>query len=1457
MSSIASPVAGGGSAANTQSGTAYAVNDGLVSRPTHCSQSISEMKDCASSACIALVDQGVGVEHVNNDDNDNCSDIDSVFGDISELKEYFASASENYNNENGNSLPKDNNHTAAGPKAAQGPQTPVRKTNSAHNYGELTGSDRREHILVTHDLLTFPMTAHEEFHNNGKVSNSAIAANQATNGNGGPFNASDIDNRQGATLSNVQTGNSAMANPKLPGSENVSGPIPDGVQSVQTAPVIAEEQVIIPTTPQRPPADTPRLVNIPMINPPASPHRYAGPINQNFMPPKPDTPLADQLRADFWARHRNEMQLLVAYKKAFKSWALFTTAESNKTKPNYDSTAEQLKASAINAQVAWTKQHVSFEGWQASNPALAPIIANIHEDARAAKAAEKQKAERAEFINELRSKSEKHRRSELAKYDNFTYLMTQSREREMWRGRVNALVSAQAIIDEARRQAVIAEQQRIAAAEAERKRAEAEAEAKAAAERQKKEAEAEEQRKAAEARAAEERRLHEEFVAAMAAQAAEEERVKEEARVAEAQREAQRLVDQSLICQGLGIPEDPQLHNPFQTVFSSQDTFQQFPDYMQLQSNEPLDFDAVFADQDAMFQAGGQLEMDFAAPELSDTAFNQQFAFPELPLAEGQPGMSDAGQISDAMAQEFFSADVQAQLPSISEVMSATTAAASQPEPASSTVTAETPTGKKKPQARKKKTPAKEKAPAKKKTTAKGKATAKATPTPDQVQQQTTEPSFGLGQVMASDPFVSSATSQQLPNNGQGMFNVGMPAMGQTLGPADTSVPQTIQMTGMNQMPPENANTTAQQTTQMPTAIQKAFTATGPAAQQQTGHIPATEQTPSGAPGPMMQQPTQAPSSFTMFMKQPSQPSTPGSLCEMRSPPSAHMSAQARATPSSENKRKASISHGMETPTKRRQSVNQQGAVVSIAQPPPVPAIPQGLQSPAQDNQMPTQAVQTPQQIPIDPALHFGISPPSGGMRFGTAIKAGVCTAIAHVVKEAKAGTVFSQPLLDGPVDDFRSELIGHIKQVIKTHVVEVNATTPQDGQQAFLKGAFKLLQGILHEIERRGCVFKKALLSGPVSGPDLIPARKGMSAVYQAIMAEYTSPPRFDGDSAQPAKAQQTPTRAPTAHTHGLSESNMANGSASTGSPHLPGSVSASDTPAPDCTNSPQMNGHAATSSPMQPFPALPVESGYPSPMQNYPAPPSPMDGYTTAGYPQQAAPSVPTMHTRDAMTGVPEPTNYYPTAAAQEQQAEQAKEKAKKTPVRRKSRARKTSAAANPQPEPTVDNTGSYAATPMAQETTQDTTAGTTANNGTNTTTQGTTTTTTTSPTNTTKQCIPRLYYQFSDGAFYMELRSDAGEETQHRMGRGTTAAEAMLGEFVAAARAAGVTTCPAGFVFRLWRGVGGNLADLEGALKALKAGEGEGVAGGVELVLGEGMGEVPVVGEGGEVEVGVGGV
>jgi hypothetical protein len=323
-------------------------------------------------------------------------------------------------------------------------------------------------------------------------------------------------------------------------------------QPRQAAPTVTNQETTTSATPQRPPVTPPRLTNIPMTGPPASRNIY-GPENHNDMPSKPDTPLADQLRYDFWHRNRQEKQALFGYKKSYKDWTAFTTTESNKTKPDYNATAEQLKTSAIAAQTAWTNTHQSFEAWKAANPAVSLIIANIHEDVRSIQADEQAKEEREEFIRDMSDKSANHRQSEIANYDKFAYLMSESREREQWRKRVATQTRVQAML-EAQQQTALEEQNRIAA-EAERKRAAAEAESlrrKAAtaalAERRKREAEAEEQRKQAEAKAAEEARLVEERLAAMAAQSKEEERLRAEAASA-----AERIADNGLL-QGQGNP---------------------------------------------------------------------------------------------------------------------------------------------------------------------------------------------------------------------------------------------------------------------------------------------------------------------------------------------------------------------------------------------------------------------------------------------------------------------------------------------------------------------------------------------------------------------------------------------------------------------------------------------------------------------------------------------------------------------------------------------------------------------------------------------------------------------------------------------------------------------------------------------------------------------------------------
>lgn len=332
----------------------------------------------------------------------------------------------------------------------------------------------------------------------------------------------------------------ASADPKLPEPDGANGAASKGAEPRQVASVTIDAKVTAPTTPKRPPAGSPRLVNILMTGPPV--HSYDGPANHNTMPSKPDTPLADQLRSDFWTWYHRDTQYFLLYKKSFREWMTFTKSDPSEAKPDRHSVAKRLKTAAIDAQVAWMEHHADFERWKAANPAVDFIIANAHQDTKALRAAEKHKAERDDFArNDLRGKSEKHQKQELARYDHFTRLMAQSREREMWRNRVEAQVKAEAMIEERNRIAAAA-----AAEEAKRKAAAEEHQG------QEKGAEAEEQRKLVETQAVKKERLLREKPPSGAAHATEKEKAEGQAR---RESEAQRLAEESILLQMLGFPD--------------------------------------------------------------------------------------------------------------------------------------------------------------------------------------------------------------------------------------------------------------------------------------------------------------------------------------------------------------------------------------------------------------------------------------------------------------------------------------------------------------------------------------------------------------------------------------------------------------------------------------------------------------------------------------------------------------------------------------------------------------------------------------------------------------------------------------------------------------------------------------------------------------------------------------
>lgn len=169
--------------------------------------------------------------------------------------------------------------------------------------------------------------------------------------------------------------------------------------------------------------------------------------------------------------------------------------------------------------------------------------------------------------------------------------------------------------------------------------------------------------------------------------------------------------------------------------------------------DDPLDFEAVFAEYEATSLAANANQQggDVVAPTQPDALPAQQTPFPEL---ESFDGHADIAPADDVMAQEFFSADVQAQFPSISEIMSAGVAAAQQPEIANHTIPAETAAEKKKPRSRKKKAPAMAQAD--------NKVNSQSVPVtmPNPAQQQMTPPTIEFNGVMTTDPFIATTAPQ-------------------------------------------------------------------------------------------------------------------------------------------------------------------------------------------------------------------------------------------------------------------------------------------------------------------------------------------------------------------------------------------------------------------------------------------------------------------------------------------------------------------------------------------------------------------------------------------------------------------------------------------------------------------------------------------------------------------------
>lgn len=240
----------------------------------------------------------------------------------------------------------------------------------------------------------------------------------------------------------------ATSDPQLPTSGHPIAHIPfeDDTKPGQAILSMTGKEIIRSNNPQTPPGTPPRLVKL-SLSKPSFPNDAAGSgANPNPLPLPPLTPLADHLRADFWEWYDKERDLLRAYRTSYKAWSNFVNDNDSETKKGYRETEEKLRACVVNDQTIWTKSSNSFVEWKVKNPAVTKIIINIHEEMDAVKAAEKLKADRIELSGQLQGKPDDVRRSELARYDGFMELMKQSRDREMWRRRVEVQKDVEAIL---------------------------------------------------------------------------------------------------------------------------------------------------------------------------------------------------------------------------------------------------------------------------------------------------------------------------------------------------------------------------------------------------------------------------------------------------------------------------------------------------------------------------------------------------------------------------------------------------------------------------------------------------------------------------------------------------------------------------------------------------------------------------------------------------------------------------------------------------------------------------------------------------------------------------------------------------------------------------------------------------------------------------------------------------
>ncbi|GAB1313354.1 hypothetical protein MFIFM68171_03564 [Madurella fahalii] len=489
MSSIASPDAGGDSPIK-QSGTAPAVNE-PATYPTPASFLDSPIAQLVAG----------GDEH-----NENYSDVDSLFGD-GDLEAVFDGVFTDAPRDNISA--QEDLVSCSIPRVSSNiNNTSTLKSSIAHGNNEQLGSGRRAEKVKAADLA-FPTVSpnHDGDNAAARVNGTAIgpvALNQTTTGiptgpmdeqtvnpisaieptetiaKPGPSSynvpqadaallGSDQDSVIGALTNGsvpqsdfsgallfgpdlqraLFTNGEALSDPQLPASGHpiTQASFEDTIKPGEATISSASKEIIQSSNPRAPPGTPPRLLKLTLSRPPSSSNDAAcSGTNPNPLPPAPVTPLADHLRADFWEWYDKERNFLRTYRTSYKAWSSFTNNNDNKTKNDYHEVEENLRARVVNDQTIWAKYSNSFAEWKAKNPAVTKIIINIHQEMDAVKAAEKLKADRVELSDQLQHKPDDVRRSELARYDGFVVLMKQSRDREMWRRRIEVQKDVEAVL---------------------------------------------------------------------------------------------------------------------------------------------------------------------------------------------------------------------------------------------------------------------------------------------------------------------------------------------------------------------------------------------------------------------------------------------------------------------------------------------------------------------------------------------------------------------------------------------------------------------------------------------------------------------------------------------------------------------------------------------------------------------------------------------------------------------------------------------------------------------------------------------------------------------------------------------------------------------------------------------------------------------------------------------------